>query len=409
MHTKNAYFQQVTTQGNILHIDTNPLGISYPGANAFDPINENPFLPHHHLNHDKKYSPPVSPSGYSSCNSSSGHGSPRKDIPHNKCHLIRRNTKSIASPPVSAQSWDHIKSPAASFLASFASPPPSSLPSSLGAAAGNDEEQDGDELDDYVLENVIGHGGFSRVRSGYCISDGRKVAVKVTSQERELAIWKQLDHPHVLSMEKLLETESGMCYAVCTYCGGGTLLDLVKQKQHLEEAEARCIVRQLTSALEYLHHDARVVHKDLKLDNVLLLDDKKTIKLGDFGLAVYQQPTTTTTHDDEDGSSIKQEYAGGSLAYTAPEQIRTPWVITSPSTDMWSLGIILYALVAGRLPFDDTYDARLQQKILSGDFEMPPTISPPLASLIAGLLHVDPRQRLTARQVLDSAWCNMTA
>lgn len=399
MHTKNAYFQQVTTQGNILHIDTNPLGISYPGANAFDPINENPFLPHH-LNHDKKYSPPVSPSGYSSCNSSSGHGSPRKDIPHNKCHLIRRNTKSIASPPVSAQSWDHIKSPAASFLASFASPPPSSLPSSLGV--GNDEEQDGDELDDYVLENVIGHGGFSRVRSGYCISDGRKVAVKVTSQERELAIWKQLDHPHVLSMEKLLETESGMCYAVCTYCGGGTLLDLVKEKKHLEEAEARCIVRQLTSALVYLHHDARVVHKDLKLDNVLLLDDKKTIKLGDFGLAVFQQPTTsTTTHEDE--------YAGGSLAYTAPEQIRTPWVITSPSTDMWSLGIILYALVAGRLPFDDTYDARLQQKILSGDFEMPPTISPPLASLIAGLLHVDPQQRLTARQVLDSAWCNMTA
>ncbi|CDH59892.1 maternal embryonic leucine zipper kinase-like [Lichtheimia corymbifera JMRC:FSU:9682] len=405
MHTKNAYFQQVTTQGNILHIDTNPLGISYPGANAFDPINENPFLPHH-LNHDKKYSPPVSPSGYSSCNSSSGHGSPRKDIPHNKCHLIRRNTKSIASPPVSAQSWDHIKSPAASFLASFASPPPSSLPSSLGAAAGNDEEQDGDELDDYVLENVIGHGGFSRVRSGYCISDGRKVAVKVTSQERELAIWKQLDHPHVLSMEKLLETESGMCYAVCTYCGGGTLLDLVKEKQHLEEAEARCIVRQLTSALVYLHHDARVVHKDLKLDNVLLLDDKKTIKLGDFGLAVFQQPTTST-HEEDDG--ITQEYAGGSLAYTAPEQIRTPWVITSPSTDMWSLGVILYALVAGRLPFDDTYDARLQQKILSGDFEMPPTISPPLASLIAGLLHVDPQQRLTARQVLDSAWCNMTA
>lgn len=397
MHTKNAYFQQVTTQGNILHIDTNPLGISYPGANTFDPINENPFLPHH-INHDKKYSPPVSPSGYSSCNSSPGHGSPRKDTPHNKCHLIRRNTKSIASPPVSAQSWDHIKSPAASFLASFASPPPSSLPSSLG---NDQEEQDGDELDDYVLEKVIGHGGFSRVRSGYCISDGRKVAVKVTSQERELAIWKQLDHPHVLSMEKLLETESGMCYAVCTYCGGGTLLDLVKEKQQLDESEARCIVRQLASALEYLHHEARVVHKDLKLDNVLLLDDKKTIKLGDFGLAVFQQPIVS--HNDDN-----QEHAGGSLAYTAPEQIRTPWVISSPTTDMWSLGIIIYALVAGRLPFDDTYDARLQQKILSGDFEMPSHISPPLASLISGLLHVDPQQRLTARQVLDSAWCNMT-
>ncbi|KAI7856967.1 kinase-like domain-containing protein [Circinella umbellata] len=286
-----------------------------------------------------------------------------------------------------------MKSPAASFLSSFASPvvPPA-------------YEEDGDEIDDYVFDKVIGQGGFSTVRSGYSISDGHKVAVKVIKKsclndqtqsrlDRELDIWKSLDHPNLVLIEKILETDHAM-YIVCNYCGGGSLLDRVNKKR-FNEQEARTVVMQICHALHYLHQEARVCHKDLKLENILL-DDSNRIKICDFGLAIYQAP------------SMFDEVAGGSLAYAAPEQIRSTKPLPSPATDLWSLGVVLYALVTGRLPFQDCYDVRLQQKILDGRFEILPedNLSNDLKDLLHGLLQVDPHKRYTIQQVLHSSWCS---
>lgn len=419
-----------TANNHGLRVNTDPLGITYDTAdNYYDGIFRYNECQDETVE-SSSYSPPDRRPSLLSCSSptpspssstsSSNVTSPiaaslptttscfnaigiSRRVPRNKCQLTRRESRAFSnsvSSPISAKSWDHIQSPAASFLASFASPTLSMPPQ---------DEEEGDEIDDYVLEQVIGYGGFSTVRRGYCISDGHRVAIKVIKKsmmapdevarlERELSIWKSLDHAHIVRVEKILETDHAM-YIVCTYCGGGSLLEFAQRRgpNGLPESEVRRIVLQLAKALAYLHEDARVCHKDIKLDNVLLTEQEGgQIMLCDFGLALYEAPHT-----------CKHEPAGGSLAYAAPEQVLSPLAIPSPATDMWSLGVVIYALIAGRLPFQDEYDARLQQKILDGQYELPEGISPELEQLLNRLMHKDPQERYTIRQVLESPWCQV--
>ncbi|KAI9257152.1 kinase-like domain-containing protein [Phascolomyces articulosus] len=357
---------------------------------------------HHHHNHHPKHH-----------HHHHHHHHPiRQHHSHNLHHPVRR-CQSLANSParVTSQSWGHMKSPAASFLSRFG------MSDHLTTKKNEDEE-----IDDYAMDKVIGVGGFATVRRGYCISSGEKVAIKEYEKddskrlERELAIWKRLRHPHVLPMHKTVETESHM-YAICDYCPGGTLLDLVRSKKQLSEDEARPLFIQLCTALRYLHNEARVCHKDIKLENVLL-DENNAIRLCDFGLAVYAKvklpsstsTTTSTTANNmhyDDMDHEEDEVAGGSLAYSAPEQVLSRQPVASPMSDMWSLGVLLYTLVLGRLPFQDNYDPRLQQKILSGRYELPSNeLSKDLCSLLDNLLQVNPNKRYTTDQVLQSAWCS---
>ncbi|KAF7731628.1 hypothetical protein EC973_008797 [Apophysomyces ossiformis] len=305
-------------------------------------------------------------------------------------HRLTRRV--LDSPQVTAQSWDHIQSPAASFLAAFAAPSPPK------------HEEDGDEIDDYILGSIIGVGGFSTVRQGYRVTDGQKVAVKVVKHcvqddscyedprlERELTIWKSLKHPNIVQVQKVIETDHSTM-VVCDYCPRNLL-----SKTQLRETEARQVFIELCQAVQYLHNKARVCHKDLKLENVLL-DQEDHVKLCDFGLAVYQQPTGSCRKD-----SATDETAGGSLAYAAPEQIQSPNALCCPKTDIWSLGVILYALITGRLPFVDDYELRLQNKIVSGQFEMP-SVSVELQQLLSHCLDTNPSTRYTIDQVLQSPW-----
>ncbi|KAG2226953.1 hypothetical protein INT45_006360 [Circinella minor] len=327
-------------------------------------------------------------------------------------HPVRKCQSLANSPRVSSQSWGHMKSPAASFLSRFG------MPDHLTS---KNENEEGEEIDDYVFEKIIGLGGFSTVRRGYCISSGKKVAIKIYEKteenkrlERELAIWKRLEHHHVLPLHKIVETESNM-YAICDYCPGGTLLDLLRKKKDdqqpcrygLNEYEAKKLFIQLCLAIQYLHDEARVCHKDIKLENVLL-DENNDIKLCDFGLTMYCQLKTTTMHDDVNTRSMENEVAGGSLAYSAPEQVLSRKPVASSMSDMWSLGVLLYTLVVGQLPFQDTYDPRLQQKIICGCYELPSSIqlSNDLCLLLSNLLEVNPSKRYTIDQVLKSTWCS---
>ncbi|OAD71239.1 hypothetical protein PHYBLDRAFT_92150, partial [Phycomyces blakesleeanus NRRL 1555(-)] len=268
---------------------------------------------------------------------------------------------------------------------------------------------EGDEIDDYVLNKIIGYGAFSTVRQGFCISDGRRVAIKVIQRpepdhtntagqfdglERELAIWQSIDHPNLVSIEKILETDYAT-YIVCDYCSQGNLLShLINQPPMSlpeQENKVRVWFRQLCEAVQYLHQEIKVCHKDIKPENILLTDDG-SIKLCDFGLSYnnYSQP--------------ENESAGGSLPYVSPEQILSRTPLTCPKTDVWSLGVVLYVMITRRLPFNDDYEPRLQQKILLGQFEMPENISPPLKDLFEHTLCVNIDNRYSVSQVLSSSW-----
>ncbi|KAI9267192.1 kinase-like domain-containing protein [Helicostylum pulchrum] len=411
-----------------LHIDTDPLGISfYEGdlkkgsAHAVvSPVStpqqdtSSSMRSHHAIS--TSLSPFPSPSSSSSSVTTQLHEfkslPSRTDISRSKCQ-INRPTQSLQSPPkLSAKSWENIKSPAASFLASFAlSPVASSTERTV------EVEREGDEIDDYVLDNIIGYGGFATVRKGYRASDGKKVAIKIIKKqyqseepdyrlERELSIWKLLDHPHIVCLQKVLETDTAT-FLICDYCPGGNLLDLLKKP--MSENEARRIFLQLCQAVKYLHQDAKVCHKDLKLENILF-DEDNNVKVCDFGLAIYQQPVkmNPATNLPLSPEIINElECAAGSLAYAAPEQIRSAKAISCPSTDIWSLGVVLYTLVTAKLPFHDDYDLRLQQKILNGQYDIPSNVSNELQQLIKSCLDVNPDTRFNINQVIDSSWCKL--
>ncbi|KAI7882086.1 kinase-like domain-containing protein [Mucor mucedo] len=393
-----------------LHIDTDPLGISFYEKGSTHAI-VSPVLLNRQNNLSPFPSPSSSTSSVATClhESSKSFPTARTDVSRNKCQIHRPSQSFEPNVKMSSKSWETIKSPAASFLASFALSP-------VNQEQVNDERE-GDEIDDYVLDKIIGYGGFATVRKGFRVSDGQKVAIKIIKKsfhteetdyrlERELSIWKLLDHPHIVRLIKVLETDSAT-FLICDYCSGGSLLDLLKKP--MSEIEARRIFIQLAQAIQYLHEEAKVCHKDLKLENILF-DQDNNVKLCDFGLALCQQPlklNAVTNLPLSPEILDELDCAAGSLAYAAPEQIKSAKAISCPSTDIWSLGVILYALVTAKLPFHDDYDLRLQQKIMQGDYHMPPYLSAELQDLIKSCLSLTPESRFNIDQVLQSRWCTM--
>lgn len=394
-----------------LHIDTDPLGISFYEKGSTHAI-VSPVL----LNQGQRHnlspfpSPSSSTSSVATCVHESKSFPQRTDVSRNKCQINRPSQSFQSASKMSSKSWENIKSPAASFLASFALSP-------VMNEQAVDDEQEGDEIDDYVLDKIIGYGGFATVRKGFRVSDGQKVAIKIIKKsyqteepdyrlERELSIWKLLNHPNIVGLLKVLETDSAT-FLICDYCSGGNLLDLLKKP--MSENEARRIFIQLSQAVQYLHEEAKVCHKDLKLENILF-DQDNNVKLCDFGLAICQQPlklnaVTNLPLSPEILSNL--DCAAGSLAYAAPEQIKSSKAISCPSTDIWSLGVILYSLVTAKLPFHDDYDLRLQQKIMQGQYHMPEYVSAELQDLIKNCLSLAPESRFNINQVLQSRWCTM--
>jgi serine/threonine protein kinase len=297
------------------------------------------------------------------------------------------SSSSASTSPPASPLFEHT-SPAASFLAGFMSP----------------TQKREEKVDTYRFDtkHPIGVGGFSTVCKGHDTVTDRLVAVKIINVrwmsavdrirlEREYAIWHSLNHINIVHLYKIIHLPDKASYIICEYCSRGHLRDHLKDGA-LSENDARPIFQQICRGLHYLHTVRKVCHKDLKLENILLNSDNR-VKICDFGLAMSQGATS-------------DECVGGSLAYTCPEQIIQKYPISCPKTDMWSLGIILYSLVVGALPFTDTYELRLQQKILKGQFEIPHHLSDAVVQLIKHCLHPDPAKRYDIIAVLNSSWLN---
>jgi 5'-AMP-activated protein kinase catalytic alpha subunit len=175
------------------------------------------------------------------------------------------------------------------------------------------------------------------------------------------------------------------------YASGGELFDYIVENTRLEEDEACKYYQQIISGVQYIHR-LNIVHRDLKPEN-LLLDQNKNIKIVDFGLSnTFSQNELLKT-------------ACGSPCYAAPEMIAGKKYEGS-KVDVWSSGVIMYALICGFLPFEDPDTSKLYKKILIGEFHMPDFISKEAQSLISKILVTDPAKRVKVKDVKRHPWFN---
>ncbi|XP_053496187.1 serine/threonine-protein kinase BRSK1 [Ictalurus furcatus] len=251
----------------------------------------------------------------------------------------------------------------------------------------------------YRLEKTLGKGQTGLVKLGvHCIT-GQKVAIKIVNREklsesvlmkveREIAILKLIEHPHVLKLHDVYENNKYL-YLVLEHVSGGELFDYLVKKGRLTPKEARKFFRQIISALDFCHNHS-ICHRDLKPEN-LLLDEKNNIRIADFGMASLQV-----------GDSLL-ETSCGSPHYACPEVIRGE-KYDGRRADVWSCGVILFALLVGALPFDHDNLRQLLEKVKSGVFHMPHFIPPDCQSLLRGMIEVDSEKRLTLEQIQKHAW-----
>nr|GMC84246.1 SNF1-related protein kinase catalytic subunit alpha KIN10-like isoform X2 [Ipomoea batatas] len=197
-----------------------------------------------------------------------------------------------------------------------------------------------------------------------------------------------LVHPHIVRLYEIKETESHI-YVVMEYMKCGELFDYITQKGRIHEDEARHFFQQIISGVEHCHR-CKIVHRDLKPEN-LLLDAKLNVKIADFGLGNIMC----------DGHFLKTSC--GTPNYAAPEVI-SERLYAGPEVDVWSCGVILYAILCGRLPFDYDNFPALYRRIKNGNYPVPGHLSSGANDLIAKILVTDPVSRISIPEIRQHSW-----
>uniref|UniRef100_A0A4W3HL85 Maternal embryonic leucine zipper kinase n=1 Tax=Callorhinchus milii TaxID=7868 RepID=A0A4W3HL85_CALMI len=243
-------------------------------------------------------------------------------------------------------------------------------------------------------------GGFAKVKLAHHILTREKVAVKIMDKESlgadlprvqtEIEAMKNLSHQHVCRLYHVIET-SQKIFMILEYCPGGELFDYIIAKDRLSEEETRTFFRQIVSAVAYVHSQG-YAHRDLKPEN-LLIDEDHNLKLIDFGLCAKPKG----------GLDYQLMTCCGSPAYAAPELIQGKAYIGSEA-DIWSMGVLLYALLCGFLPFDDDNIVTLYRKIIKGKYSIPKWLSPGSELILKQMLQVDPSRRVSVKQLLNHPW-----
>ena len=251
-------------------------------------------------------------------------------------------------------------------------------------------------IGNYILGQTLGSGTTGKVKLAEKIDDHSKVAIKIIKKSffdsspdvqrkirREIALMRFLDHPHLLKLEEVCESPRHL-YIVLEYAANGELFDFLVSRRSISSERALRFFRQIVYGLDYLHAHG-FCHRDLKPENIML-DAANEIKIGDFGFARWMKSNLAET-------------SCGSPHYAAPEVIRGVRY-DGRCADVWSAGVILYALLSGKLPFDDTSVRNLLTKVKSGQYYMP-DFEKPLQDLVSKMLTVDPSQRITIQQIKD--------
>ncbi|XP_077985646.1 serine/threonine-protein kinase SIK2-like isoform X2 [Glandiceps talaboti] len=254
----------------------------------------------------------------------------------------------------------------------------------------------------YDIERTIGKGNFAVVKLARHRITKSEVAIKIIDKSqldetnlkkvyREVQIMKLLNHPNIVKLYQVMETKS-MLYLVTEYASSGEMFDYLANHGRMNEKEARKKFWQILSAVEYCHN-RHVVHRDLKAEN-LLLDANMNIKIADFGFSNYFKP----------GEHLMTWC--GSPPYAAPEVFEGQ-KYDGPQLDIWSLGVVLYVLVCGALPFDGHCLQQLKERVLAGRFRIPFFMSTECEQLIRKMLVISPEKRYTIEQIKQHKWMQM--
>lgn len=253
----------------------------------------------------------------------------------------------------------------------------------------------------YALSKTLGEGTFGKVMLGVHLPTGEKVAVKVLEKDRivdkgdikrvmrEIQILKSVRHPKVVQLLEVIEKPRHI-YLVTEFLSGGELFEFIVAHGRLHEAQACRIFRQVILGVDACHAMG-VAHRDLKPENILI-DGACNIKVIDFGLS------NTFEHHD----SVLRT-ACGSPCYAAPEMVAGKRY-KGVQADIWSLGVCLFAMLCGYLPFEDADTPTLYKKIMDGDYAIPDFVSPDAAVLMRGLLTTDPSKRFDVSAIYANHW-----
>ncbi|XP_043282058.1 serine/threonine-protein kinase MARK2-like isoform X5 [Venturia canescens] len=259
----------------------------------------------------------------------------------------------------------------------------------------------------YKLLKTIGKGNFAKVKLAKHVPTGKEVAIKIIDKTqlnpgslqklfREVRIMKMLDHPNIVKLFQVIETEKTL-YLVMEYASGGEVFDYLVLHGRMKEKEARAKFRQIVSAVQYCHQK-KIIHRDLKAEN-LLLDSEMNIKIADFGFSNEFTPGN------------KLDTFCGSPPYAAPELFQGK-KYDGPEVDVWSLGVILYTLVSGSLPFDGSTLRELRERVLRGKYRIPFYMSTDCENLLKKFLVLNPTKRASLevrgdKNIMKDKWMNM--
>ena len=259
---------------------------------------------------------------------------------------------------------------------------------------------------DFIIKEKLGEGAFGSVRLGINKQTGEKVAIKILEKnkikkyedqlriQREIDLLKKLRHPNIVRLYSIIETEKQILL-ITEYIKGQELFHYILLKKKLSEEEACYYFNQIVSGVEYLHK-LKIAHRDIKSENLIIEQNTKLIKIIDFGLS--------NTYGDKDEEILRSSC--GSPLYAAPEMLKGDYYKGS-TVDIWSIGVVLFFMICGYLPFQDEDNSKLYKKIIQGKYTIPTHVSTQGRELLYNLMNVNPRKRINLSQIKRHSWVKL--